>query len=136
MKERLVPKVIYHHDDGTTDVVAADAGSNVMRAAVQNGVAAVAGRSEAQQHLGIRFRIDVLRVQVGDGRKAAERGRATVVQPIPREERLRGFGIGSKHGVISLEYLGQVEPRQHSGDLVTVQAQPVRPYLVNPRLLE
>src|SRR5688500_6742826 len=43
-----MPKVIYHHDGGTTDVVAADAGSNVMRAAVQNGVAGIVGECGGQ----------------------------------------------------------------------------------------
>jgi 2Fe-2S ferredoxin len=43
-----MPKVIYHHDSGTTDVVAADAGSNVMRAAVQNGVPGIVGECGGQ----------------------------------------------------------------------------------------
>lgn len=43
-----MPKVIYHHEDGATDVVAADTGSNVMRAAVQNGVAGIVGECGGQ----------------------------------------------------------------------------------------
>jgi len=43
-----MPKVIYHHDGGPADVVAADAGSNVMRAAVQNGVAGIVGECGGQ----------------------------------------------------------------------------------------
>jgi 2Fe-2S ferredoxin len=43
-----MPKVIYHHEDGTTEVVAADAGTNVMRAAVQNGVAGIVGECGGQ----------------------------------------------------------------------------------------
>ncbi|QYN39070.1 2Fe-2S iron-sulfur cluster binding domain-containing protein [Pseudonocardia sp. DSM 110487] len=43
-----MPKVIYHHEDGATETVAADAGSNVMRAAVQNGVAGIVGECGGQ----------------------------------------------------------------------------------------
>jgi len=43
-----MPKVIFHREDGTNDVVAADAGSNVMRAAVQNGVAGIVGECGGQ----------------------------------------------------------------------------------------
>jgi 2Fe-2S ferredoxin len=43
-----MPKVIYHHEDGATDVVAADAGSNVMRAALQNGVGGIVGECGGQ----------------------------------------------------------------------------------------
>ena len=43
-----MPKVIFHRDGGATDVVDADAGSNVMRAAVQNGVAGIVGECGGQ----------------------------------------------------------------------------------------
>jgi ferredoxin, 2Fe-2S len=43
-----MPKVIYHHDCGPADVIAADAGSNVMRAAVQSGVAGIVGECGGQ----------------------------------------------------------------------------------------
>jgi 2Fe-2S ferredoxin len=43
-----MPKVIYHHDGRATDIVTADAGSNVMRAAVQNGVAGIVGECGGQ----------------------------------------------------------------------------------------
>ena len=42
-----MPKVIFHHDGGTTAVVA-EAGSTVMRAAVQNGVAGIVGECGGQ----------------------------------------------------------------------------------------
>jgi 2Fe-2S ferredoxin len=42
-----MPKVIFHHDGGTTSVVA-EAGSTVMRAAVQNGVAGIVGECGGQ----------------------------------------------------------------------------------------
>lgn len=42
-----MPKVIFHRDGGATDVVV-DAGSNVMRAAVQNGVAGIVGECGGQ----------------------------------------------------------------------------------------
>jgi ferredoxin, 2Fe-2S len=43
-----MPKVIFHQDGGATDVVDADAGSNVMRAAVQDGVAGIVGECGGQ----------------------------------------------------------------------------------------
>ena len=43
-----MPEVIFHHEDGARDVVAAEAGSNVMRAAVQNGVAGIVGECGGQ----------------------------------------------------------------------------------------
>ena len=43
-----MPKVIFHRDGGATDVVAVDAGSTVMRAAVQNGVAGIVGECGGQ----------------------------------------------------------------------------------------
>jgi 2Fe-2S ferredoxin len=43
-----MPKVIFHRDGGATDVVAVGAGSNVMRAAVQNGVAGIVGECGGQ----------------------------------------------------------------------------------------
>ncbi|HLU54148.1 MAG TPA: 2Fe-2S iron-sulfur cluster-binding protein [Pseudonocardia sp.] len=43
-----MPKVIFHREDGSSDVVAVEAGSNVMRAAVQNGVAGIVGECGGQ----------------------------------------------------------------------------------------
>ncbi len=43
-----MPKVIFHHASGGTDVVDAPAGSSVMRAAVQNGVAGIVGECGGQ----------------------------------------------------------------------------------------
>ena len=44
-----MPRVTYHHPGGRpADVVDADAGSNVMRAAVENGVAGVVGECGGQ----------------------------------------------------------------------------------------
>ncbi|MFI5718945.1 2Fe-2S iron-sulfur cluster-binding protein [Nocardia sp. NPDC051750] len=43
-----MPKVIFHHDSGATDVVAIEADSNIMRAAVQNGVAGIVGECGGQ----------------------------------------------------------------------------------------
>lgn len=42
-----MPTVIFHRD-GATEVVTADSGSNVMRAAVQNGVAGIVGECGGQ----------------------------------------------------------------------------------------
>ncbi|MDI9933204.1 2Fe-2S iron-sulfur cluster-binding protein [Rhodococcus sp. IEGM 1354] len=43
-----MPKVIFHHTDNATDTVDADADSNVMRAAVQNGVPGIVGECGGQ----------------------------------------------------------------------------------------
>jgi 2Fe-2S ferredoxin len=43
-----MPKVIFHRDGGATEVVDVDAGSNVMLAAVQNGVAGIVGECGGQ----------------------------------------------------------------------------------------
>ncbi|MBY4214128.1 (2Fe-2S)-binding protein [Rhodococcus fascians] len=43
-----MPKVIFHHANSTTDIVDVDAGSNVMRAAVQNGVPGIVGECGGQ----------------------------------------------------------------------------------------
>ncbi|PXY18808.1 2Fe-2S iron-sulfur cluster-binding protein [Prauserella muralis] len=43
-----MPKVVFHHHGDTSTVVEADAGSNVMRAAVQNGVAGIVGECGGQ----------------------------------------------------------------------------------------
>lgn len=43
-----MPKVIFHHADSATDIVDADIGSNVMRAAVQNGVPGIVGECGGQ----------------------------------------------------------------------------------------
>ncbi|MFI6435383.1 2Fe-2S iron-sulfur cluster-binding protein [Streptomyces sp. NPDC050759] len=43
-----MPKIIFHHAGGTTDIVEADTGVSVMRAAVQNGVAGIVGECGGQ----------------------------------------------------------------------------------------
>ncbi|MBF6370914.1 (2Fe-2S)-binding protein, partial [Nocardia puris] len=43
-----MPKVTYHHPDGTDTVVDADAGSTVMHAAVRNGVPGIVGECGGQ----------------------------------------------------------------------------------------
>jgi len=43
-----LPKIIFHHAGGTTDIVEADAGVSVMRAAVQNGVVGIVGECGGQ----------------------------------------------------------------------------------------
>ena len=104
--------------------------------AVQRRVAAVAVNGKPQRHLRIRLSRDVLRMQVRDGRQAAKGCGAAVVQPVTCIQRLRRFGVGCEHGVVRLEHLRHVEPRQHRGDLVAVQRQRVRGESLNPWLLE
>ncbi|PRX51404.1 2Fe-2S ferredoxin [Prauserella shujinwangii] len=43
-----MPKVVFHHSGDAGTVVDADPGSNVMRAAVQNGVAGIVGECGGQ----------------------------------------------------------------------------------------
>lgn len=43
-----MPKIIFRHVGGETDIVEADAGVSVMRAAVQNGVAGIVGECGGQ----------------------------------------------------------------------------------------
>jgi 2Fe-2S ferredoxin len=43
-----MPKIIFHHAGGETVIVEADAGTTVMRAAVQNGVTGIIGECGGQ----------------------------------------------------------------------------------------
>lgn len=43
-----MPKITYHHPDGNVDVIDADPGTSVMRAAVTNGVAGIIGECGGQ----------------------------------------------------------------------------------------
>lgn len=43
-----MPKVTYHHDAGNADVIDVEAGTNLMRAAVRNGVRGIVGECGGQ----------------------------------------------------------------------------------------
>ncbi|MEH0580394.1 MULTISPECIES: 2Fe-2S iron-sulfur cluster-binding protein [Streptomyces] len=43
-----MPKIIFHHAGGGTDIVEVDAGVSLMRAAVENGVAGIVGECGGQ----------------------------------------------------------------------------------------
>jgi hypothetical protein len=60
-------------------------------------------------------------VQVHGRGQPAQRGRATVVQPVPGVERLGRLGLGGQRVIVGVQDLHRVEVGQHGGDLITVQ---------------
>ena len=104
--------------------------------AVQHRVAAVAGQRKPQLRLRIRLDLDLLRMQVCHRGKTTERRGATVVQPIPRIQRLCRLCVRRQHRVIGFQYLRHVQPGQHRGDLESVQREALRRKLLDPRLFE
>ena len=58
------------------------------------------------------------------------------MQPVPRIQRLRRLCVGCQHRVIGFQYLRQVQPGQHSGDLESVQGEPLRRELLDSRVFE